>query len=87
MKAILIKNDFVQNIIVWDETCISPEDAEVVLVEDDFQVSIGWIYKNNSFFDPNPPTVIEQAPQLTLSDLQNQIAELSAKIQSMQQSA
>ena len=85
MKAALVdSNNIVVNIIVWDETCVSPEGVTVVVLPDDFLISTGWIYNGGqSFTDLNPPAAIEPPPAPTLQELQAQLAELAAKIQAI----
>jgi hypothetical protein len=56
MRAVLVKNGIVENIIVWDETCQEIPGYTHIEVEDDYTVSIGWHYNEETqeLFDPNP---------------------------------
>ena len=85
MKAALIDGtNVVINIIVWDETCIAPEDVTCVVLPNDAYVSIGWSFNGGeSFTDPNPPVQNTAAVPPTLADLQSQLAALTASIQAL----
>lgn len=84
MKAALIENGIVSNIIVWDETCVAPEGVSCVILPDDFPISIGWVFNGGeSFTDPNPPVQSEPPAAPTLAELQAQLAALTASIQSL----
>jgi len=85
MKAILInKDNIVENIVVWDDSCVAPENLVAVVVDDDLHVSIGWIFSgNNVFVDPNPPTEVTLPPTPTLADLQSQLLAIQAQLQSL----
>lgn len=84
MKAALIENNIVSNIIVWDETCTAPEGVTCVVLPDDAYVSIGWSFNGGeSFTDPNPPVQSTAPNAPTLADLQAQLAALTASIQSL----
>lgn len=61
MKAVLYgDNNIVTNIIVWDSESLL-DGQNYVVVEDTEQVSIGWIYENNVFTNPNPEPSITYA--------------------------
>ena len=87
MKAALIDaTNTVQNIIVWDSSCVSPEGLTAIVLDDAAHVSIGFIHNaDGTFTDPNPPAppVEVPAPQPTLADLQAQLAALTAQINAM----
>jgi hypothetical protein len=85
MKAALVDaNDIVVNVIVWDETCVAPDGTAAVILDDDFHVSVGWIYNGEqSFVDPNPPIQASAPAAPTLADLQAQLAALTASIQAL----
>jgi len=53
MKAIIIKNGIVENISVWDGDSNRPQDCEVVVVDNDFYVDIGFLYVNGVFNSPS----------------------------------
>ena len=57
----VISEEVVTNIIVWDgstEFAKADNESLVLLTEGKF-ASIGFLYQNNEFVDPNPPTVVE----------------------------
>jgi hypothetical protein len=61
MKAALINNSgTVENIVVWDDTCVAPNALTAIVLDDTAIVNIGWVYNGSSFIDPNPisPPVI-----------------------------
>jgi hypothetical protein len=73
MKAALVNaQNIVENVIVWDETCVAPDGVQAIVLEDLVPVSIGWKYQNNEFIDLTPPP-----PQPTKPDL---IAEFNLKV-------
>jgi hypothetical protein len=82
MKAALVNDqNIVENLIVWDETCVVPDGVQVIVLEDDAPVSIGWKHQSGQFIDmtPAPPA----PPQLTLAELQAQLNDLQAQIAAM----
>jgi hypothetical protein len=84
MKAVLINNGLVENIIVWDDSCVAPDGVTFVVVDDSFPISIGWVHNGgNSFTDPNPQISSTAPTEPTLADLQAQLATLTAAIQSL----
>lgn len=65
MYYALIKNEFVQNIIVADDEfvkLIEKDWDEIVYVPDyDIQgIAIGFQYVNSEFINPNPPIIQEE---------------------------
>jgi hypothetical protein len=85
MKAALIADGVVQNVIVWDETCEAPEGFSVVVLEDNVSVSIGWVQRGDVFVDPNPaPTVTGNLPLPTVSDLRAQIDAIAAQLAALE---
>jgi len=84
MKAALISDGTVQNIIVWDDTCEAPEGVSVVVLEDHVPISIGWIQQGNSFVNPNPPAPIETAPMPTVYDLRAQLDMITAQLAALE---
>jgi hypothetical protein len=80
MKAAIISNQVVQNIIVWDDTCQAPDGFDVAVLEDHVQISIGWVRQGNSFADPNPPTPAESVPIPTVYDLRAQLDMITAQL-------
>jgi hypothetical protein len=85
MKAALVNaQNVVENVIVWDETCVAPDGVQAIVLEDDAPVSIGWKYQNNTFADLTPPPPAPPAPpQPTLAELQAQLEALAAQIAAM----
>lgn len=85
MKAALIANEVVQNVIVWDETCQAPEGYDVVVLEDHVSISIGWVRQGNAIVDPNPtPAVIGDFQQPTISDLRAQLDAITAQLAALE---
>lgn len=58
----IINNGIVENIIVWDTSNAYDPIGQAVEIPDGAFVSIGFLYQNGEFVDPNPP-VIEEIPQ------------------------
>jgi hypothetical protein len=82
MKAALVNaQNIVENVIVWDETCVAPDGVQAIVLEDGAPVSIGWKYQNNTFVDLTPPP--PAPPQKTLAELQAQLEALAAQIAAM----
>lgn len=53
MKAALINsNNYVVNVIVWDDTCTAPAGTTAIVVENDVLVSPGWSYIDGQFTPP-----------------------------------
>ena len=85
MKAALIADGVVQNVIVWDDTCEAPEGYDVVVLEDHVSISIGWVQQGNAIVDPNPtPAVISDLPQPTISDLRAQLDAITAQLAALE---
>jgi hypothetical protein len=85
MKAALMADGVVQNVIVWDDTCEAPEGYDVVVLEDHVSISIGWVQQGNAIVDPNPPpAVISELPQPTVSDLRAQIDAIAAQLAALE---
>jgi hypothetical protein len=58
MKAALIDSENnVTNVIVWDDTCITPSGTFAFVVENDATVAPGWTFADGAF---QPPTEPEQ---------------------------
>ena len=49
MRYAVIENEIVTNIIIADPGFM----PNMVLIEDDSPVEIGWLYQNGEFFPPN----------------------------------
>ena len=81
-KAALINSDnIVENIIVWDDDSGFESEFRIVVLDGAHPISIGWIWqKDATFIDPNPPVIPPPPPEPTLSELQAQLAELTAKV-------
>jgi hypothetical protein len=85
MKAALVNDqNIVENIIVWDETCVAPDGVQVIVLEDDAPVPIGWKHQSGQFIDMTPPP--PATPQKTLAELEAQLDALQAQIAAMKQS-
>lgn len=84
MKAALIVDGIVQNVIVWDETCEAPEGFSVVALEDNFSISIGWVQQGDAFVDPNPPAPVEAVPMPTVYDLRAQLDMITAQLAALE---
>jgi hypothetical protein len=80
MKAALIVDGIVQNVIVWDETCEAPEGFSVVVLEDNVSISIGWVQQGDAFVDPNPPAPVEAVPLPTVADLRAQLDAITVQL-------
>ena len=50
----IIQNKTVVNLVVADSDIFTPQGIEAVLIEDGVFVSIGFLYENGVFVDPNP---------------------------------
>lgn len=53
MKAAIInlETNIVENVIVWDETCIAPEDKLCIILEDNVKVGPKYTWKGNTEFE------------------------------------
>jgi hypothetical protein len=58
----IINNGIVENIIVWDTSNAYDPIGQAVEISEGAFVSIGFLYQDGEFVDPNPP-VIEEIPQ------------------------
>lgn len=58
----IINNGIVENIIVWDTSNAYDPIGQAVEIPEGAFVSIGFLYQDGEFVDPNPP-VIEEIPQ------------------------
>lgn len=55
MKAALVNaQGIVENVIVWDETCVVPDGLFAIELPDSSVVSIGWTHANGSFLSNEP---------------------------------
>jgi hypothetical protein len=81
-KAALVNSDnIVENIIVWDDDSRFESEFMIVVLDGAHPISIGWVWqKDATFIDPNPPVIPPPPPEPTLSELQTQLAELTAKV-------
>jgi hypothetical protein len=61
MKYAIIKDGVVVNVVEYEEQPSTPpagfDEGHVTIQAD--RVSIGWVYANGEFTDPNPPTQTE----------------------------
>lgn len=82
--ALIDANGIVQNVIVWDETCVAPNGLTPIVIDNTVSVSIGFKHNsNNTFTNPNPPAPPAPAPQPTLAELQAQLAALTSQINAL----
>lgn len=58
----IINNGIVENIIVWDTSNAYDPIGQAVEIPDGLMISVGFLYQDGEFVDPNPP-VIEEVPQ------------------------
>lgn len=67
----IIKDGSVVNIIEYEEQPTTPpagfEDGHIAVQTN--EASIGWIYANGIFTNPNPPEVSVRTPALSLTDM------------------
>lgn len=75
MKAALIKNGIVENVIMWDATCEKASDHLYVIVDDAINLGVDWEYNEatQEFIDPttkNPDAWMEGVPYNDLRKLQ-----------------
>ena len=62
MKYVVIKDNTVTNIILWDKTN-NPEyipDGLAIPVDESQIFSIGWSYMDGKFVNPNPTQLTEE---------------------------
>jgi len=76
----IIKNGIVVNTIEYEEQPTNPpagfEDGYIAIQTD--QASIGWVYTNGTFTNPNPVVVTETTSTQSLTDMiLNDTAELA----------
>jgi hypothetical protein len=85
MKAALMADGVVQNVIVWDDTCEAPEGYDVVVLEDHVSISIGWVQQGDVIVDPNPlQEVTIDLPPPTVSDLRAQLDAITAQLAALE---
>jgi hypothetical protein len=67
----IIKDGVVVNTIEYEEQPTTPppgfEDGHTAIQAD--SVSIGWVYANGTFTDPNPPEQIQFDPPKSLTEI------------------
>jgi len=71
MKYAIVKDGVVVNVIEYAEQPTTPPpgfEAGHVAIQAD-RVSIGWVYANGQFTDPNPPAVIDMPAPKSLTDM------------------
>lgn len=82
--ALVDANGIVENVIVWDETCVAPANLTAIVLGTTEFVSIGWKHNgDNTFTDPNPQILVVDTPviaQPSLAELQAQLAQLQQQI-------
>jgi len=71
MRYAIIKNGVVVNVIEYEAQPSTPpagfQDGHVAVQADN--VSIGWVYTNGEFTDPNPPEVVDMPAPKSLTDM------------------
>lgn len=69
MKYALIRNNIVENVIVWNgDTNVWAPSADVVAVECPENVGVGWRYSNSGFLTPTVDVVQPRLTNLTAND-------------------
>lgn len=70
-KYAIVKNNVVVNVVEYDEQPFTPPagfiDGHIAIQAD--VVSIGWVYADGQFTDPNPPEQIQIDPPKSLTDM------------------
>jgi hypothetical protein len=77
------ETNIVENVIEVDPQNIPFFDGKLIIVTD--EGGIGWTWDGEKAVEPPPPPPSPPAPQPTLAELQAQLADLTAKIQSLSQ--
>jgi len=71
MRYAIVKDGVVVNVIEYESQPSTPpagfEDGHVAVQADN--VSIGWVYTNGEFTDPNPPEVVDMPAPKSLTDM------------------
>jgi len=71
MKYAIVKDGVAVNVIEYAEQPTTPpagfEDGHEAIQAD--RVSIGWVYANGQFTNPNPPEVIDMPAPKSLTDM------------------
>jgi len=71
MKFAIVNNGIVVNVIEYEEQPTTPptgfQDGHIAVQAD--YVSIGWVYANGQFTNPNPPEQIQVDPPKSLTDM------------------
>ena len=75
-----IESNIVENVIEVDPQNIPVFEGKLIVVTD--EGGIGWSWDGEKLIEP-PPPASPPAPQPTLTELQDQLAALAAKIQSL----
>ena len=85
MKVALINaSNIVENIVMWDETCVAPEGLTPIGISEDAILSIGFMHnKDDSFTDPEPVLPAPEIVQPDLANLQSQLITLQAQIEAL----
>jgi hypothetical protein len=64
----IIKNGIVENVIVWDGVCELQIEGTLIEVPESIGVSIGFLYQDGQFIDPNPPIIEEPIVEPTTQE-------------------
>jgi hypothetical protein len=71
MKFAIVNNGIVVNVIEYEEQPTTPptgfQDGHIAVQAD--YVSIGWVYANGQFTNPNPLEQIQVDPPKSLTDM------------------
>jgi hypothetical protein len=71
MKYAIVKDGVVINVIEYETQPSTPpasfEEGHTAIQAD--RVSIGWVYANGQFTNPNPPEVIDMPAPKSLTDM------------------
>ena len=54
MRYAQVIDSVVVNVVLWDGGTEYTIDGELVHLDDESPVSIGWLYDGSTFTDPNP---------------------------------
>ena len=70
-KYAIIKDGVVVNVIEYEKQPTTPppgfSDGHIAIQAD--RVSIGWVYADGQFTDPNPPEIIDMPAPKSLTDM------------------
>lgn len=73
MKYALVENNVVTNIVLWDGVSPFETDGELIPLDDDPPLGIGWHREGSEWIAPTPE--IESPPVVELDELQTSALE------------